>query len=373
MRIESALLHQVQIPFRGSFGHALSSRSRSDAVFVQLRDEVGTVGWGEILPRPYVTGETIEGVMSGGGAAMAERFVGQTFDGPDALRRFVLDTLPAIGRSLATFGGFEVALCDVVGQRLGFSLASLLGGTPGPALPPGVIIGFEVATADLKKHCVGLRWNKHTHVKVKVGLDDDEARLTTIAKAMKVPLRLDANAAWSAAEAVQRLRALSHLPIASIEQPVAADDLAGLRMIREQTSVPVMADESVCSLADVERLIREEAADIFNVRPGKHGGVLASQAIVERAKQAQIGVHLGTLVGESGVLSRVAEVFGRCTSGFACLDGKGQNRFLLEADVLRPADSERSTLCEDLDAPGLGVIVDPDVIRLRRVGQAIML
>lgn len=371
MQIESARLHQLQIPFKGSFGHALSSRSRSDAVFVELRDDEGNTGWGEILPRPYVTGETIEGVVAGDGAAMAERLLGRSFSNADEVVAWVVATLPEIGRQLATFGGFETALLDLAGKRLGFSLASVLGGEAGPSLPPGVIIGFEVVTADLKKHCIGLRWKKRTHVKVKVGLDEDLPRLAMISKVFgaDVPLRLDANAAWSASEAIERLRALTSegIPIASIEQPVPADDLAGLRAIRERTGIAVMADESVCSLADAERLVAEQAADIFNVRPGKHGGALASLAIVKCAQAAQIGVHLGTLVGESGVLSRVAEVFGRCVPGFACLDGKGQNRFLLEDDVLIPSEAH------DLDAPGLGINVDPDMIRLRRVGEALEL
>lgn len=377
MRIESATLHRVQIPFRGSFGHALSSRSRSDAVFVQLTDERGGVGWGEILPRPYVTGETIEGVMSHTGPALAERWLGTVLLDRAATVDFVRQQLPRAGRDLATFGGFEVALLDLAGRRHGFSLASVLleddGGSPGPSLPPGVIIGFEVATADLKKHCVGLRWKGRTHVKIKVGLPDDRPRLEMITKVFgpEVPLRLDANAAWSADEAVQRLQALRDIPVASIEQPVPAEDLAGLRAVRERTGIAVMADESVCSLADAERLVEQRAADIFNVRPGKHGGAIASLQIVECARAAGIAVHLGTLVGESGVLSRVAEVFGRCVAGFECLDGKGQNRFLLEGDVLRPpqASGAEAHEADDLDAPGLGVEVDPAALVARGVGE----
>lgn len=111
------------------------------------------------------------------------------------------------------------------------------------------------------------------------------------------------------------------------------------------------------------------------MRVGKHGGVLASRAIVERAREAGIAVHLGTLVGESGVLSRVAEVFGRCVAGFACLDGKGQNRFLLEEDVLRPpsADDSNPAISTGLDAPGSGVDVDPAIIGRLGVGEPVEL
>jgi len=279
-----------------------------------------------------------------------------------------------MGRELATFGGFETALLDLSGRRFGFSLADVLGGELGPALPAGVIIGFDTATADLKRQCVGLRWKGHTHIKVKVGLPDDVQRLAMITKVFgpEVPLRLDANAAWNADEAVERLAAFAEIPLASIEQPVPADDLEGMRVIRERSGIPVMADEAVCTLDDAQRLVEARAADIFNVRPGKHGGALASLAIVDCAKKAGIGVHLGTLVGESGVLSRVAEVLGRCVSGFACLDGKGQNRFLLEGDVLRPTTVD-ATATPDLDSPGLGVEVDPETISQRSVCEPLEL
>ncbi|MEM7160414.1 MAG: enolase C-terminal domain-like protein [Myxococcota bacterium] len=375
MRIDRVRLHRLQIPFKGSFGHALSSRNCSDAVFVELSDEQGGVGWGETLPRAYVTGETIDSVLERSAPQLAARLRGQTFEDRAQVEAWIRKTLPEIGRDLGTFGGFEVALLDLAGRRLGFSVAEVLGEPRGPSLPPGVIIGFEVATADLRKHCIGLRWKKRTHVKVKVGLDDDAERLAIISKGMgaDVKLRLDANAAWGVDEAVERLQSFGGIPIASIEQPVPAEDLAGLRAIRERTGIAVMADESVCSLADAQRLVAEQAADIFNVRPGKHGGVIASLQIVECARAAGIDVHLGTLVGESGVLSRVAELFGHCVPGFACLDGKGQNRFLLAEDVLAHTNAESSGTMQvpDLDRPGLGVDVDPDAISRYRIGEAI--
>jgi len=383
MRIESARLHRVQIPFRGSFGHALSERSRSDAVFVELRDDQGGAGWGEILPRAYVTGETIDGVLHQTGPAQLGRLLGQELGDRAATEAWLQDTLPQVGRELATFTGVEVALLDLAGRRMGFSLADVLtdgqAAAAGPSLPPGIIIGFEVETAALKKHCVGLRWKGHTHVKVKVGRPDDLERLAAITRVFgpDVPLRLDANASWSPGEALERLAALTAagVPLHSIEQPVAADDLAGLRDVQVNSGVRVMADEAVCSLDDAQRIIEAGAAEIFNVRVGKHGGVLASRAIVERAREAGIAVHLGTLVGESGVLSRVAEVFGRCVAGFACLDGKGQNRFLLEEDVLRPpsADDSNPAISTGLDALGSGVDVDPAIIGRLGVGEPVEL
>jgi L-Ala-D/L-Glu epimerase len=323
-------------------------------VLVELVDDAGTRGWGEVLPRAYVTGETLDSVLDEHGPRLCARWVGVELGDRDDVVAFLRADIDRQGGALATFGGLELALLDAAGQRFGFALADVLGGIRGPELPAGVIIGFEVATEALARHCAALRFGKRRHIKVKVGLPDDEARMAIIAGVFgDLPLRIDANAAWPADVAVRRLRALARFPIASIEQPVDKDDLAGLRRIRQEVGMKVMADESVCTLADARALADAQAVDIFNVRLGKMGGVLAAARICELARERGIEVSLGTMVGETGVLSRASEVFGRCVPGFDCLDGKGQNRHLLAEDVLAP-DPPRD------DAPGLGVRVDID-------------
>ena len=365
MLIERVELRRVQIPFRRAFGHAAHERHKSDAVLVSIGDEQGQVGWGEILPRPYVTGETLEEVLDVAAPALAHELVGRRFETPDGAVAWLRQAASGIGRKLATLCGFDLALLDVAGRRFGCSVADFLGGVVRDALPPGVIVGFEIPTEKVARYCATLRLSGRRHIKVKVGRDDDHERLRLVASVFKgVPLRLDANAAWSAEETIERLRSWSDVAIASIEQPVPANDFAGLREIRRATEVAVMADESVCTLDDAERLVSEGAADIFNVRLGKNGGLLASRQVVELARRSGIELHLGTMVGETGVLSRASEVFGRCVQGFACLDGKGQNAFLLERDIL-----EEEARDGGHEPPGLGVRVSESIVREHQVGE----
>lgn len=365
MRVLSFELHPIQIPFKVAFKHARHERTRTDAVIVELRSSDGLSGFGEVLPRDYVTGETIEGVLGSIGPSIGARFVGHSFTRREEVAFFLGRELDLAGRSLATFSGFEIALLDLAGRSLGFALGEVLGGTEHPAPPAGVVIGFEVATPMLPKYCAVLRLRGKRHVKVKVGLPDDRERLTIIADTLKAPLRLDANGAWaSAEEAVRALRSMEKIPIASIEQPLAPGNLEGARRIREETGVPVMADEAVCSLRDADRLIQARAADIFNIRLGKCGGVLGSLRLVERARASGLGCHLGTLVGETGILTRAAEIFGRFVPGFECLDGKGQNEHLLREDVLlNPRDATEAPAL----AAGLGVQVSMDRLLALRV------
>jgi L-alanine-DL-glutamate epimerase-like enolase superfamily enzyme len=344
VRLRGFELWRLAIPLRGGFGHAASHRTTTELVLVAAHDEDGRVGWGEALPRAYVTGEDLDTLFDRDAPAMAAAWL----EGPalgDAQHTIAAlrDALPAAGRRLSCFGAFELALLDLATQTAGVGLEQVLGGFTGPALPAGIVIGFEVSTAKLERHCAALRFGKRRHIKVKVGADDDETRMAIVARVFgDLPIRIDANAAWDADEAMMRLEALARFPIASIEQPVAADDLATMRRIREELGMKVMADESVCSLDDARRVVEAGAADIVNIRLGKMGGMLGAAAIAEFARGAGVAGSLGTMVGETGVLSRASEIFGRCVPGFDYLDGKGQNAFLLAEDVLEPGDDPPS-------------------------------
>jgi L-alanine-DL-glutamate epimerase-like enolase superfamily enzyme len=365
MRVASFELHRIRIPFKSAFKHARHERTETDAVIVELRAADGRTGHGEILPRAYVTGETIDAVLARLGPAMGERLVGMSFERQEDVVRHLTQELDRAGRNLATFAGFEIALLDLAGQALGFALAEVLGGTEHPAPPGSVVIGFETETRALPRYCAVLLLRGKRLLKVKVGRADDLERLTIIAGVAKGPLRLDANGAWaSAEEAVRSLRAMAAIPIASIEQPLPPDDLEGARRVREETGLAVMADESLCTLADAERLIQARAADLFNIRIGKCGGVLGARRLVERARASGLGCQLGTLVGETGILTRAAEIFGRFVPGFDCLDGKRQNESLLQQDIL---DDPGEAWTAPVVAPGLGVRVSAERLRAHLV------
>jgi L-Ala-D/L-Glu epimerase len=348
MRVE---LFQVRLPFKGSFKHALKERSEADAVLVAVHGDSGEVGWGEIVPRDYLTGETIESVFATDAPARARELTSLSFGSFTDINEYLHESLDRFGRKLATVSGFELALIDLFGKERRLPAHRFLGVPElGAELPAGVVIGFEVATADLPKHCAMLRMTGKKHIKVKVGADDDLDRLAAVSKAFggANKLRLDANAAWTTSEAIEKLSAMKKFPIASIEQPIEAHDYAGLREIREKTEIPVMVDESLCTVEDAHRLIAEKAADVFNVRIGKCGGLIGSKRIVEIAYKHGLGCHLGALVGETGILSSAAEIFGRAVPVFDCIEGKGQNKFLLADDITEPSGTTF----------GLGVRVD---------------
>ena len=228
-------------------------------------------------------------------------------------------------------------MLDLAGKVFGFSAGDVLGRRIGPELEPGVVIGFDVNTATLERHCLLLRLAGRRHIKVKVGLEDDLRRLQIVNGVLgpTVPIRVDANAAWSEDEAIVHVRQMRQWNVCSVEQPVTAHDLTAMRHVREKTGMPVVADESLCTLPDACCIIQARAADVFNIRLAKCGGFLPSRALVKLAKDSGLTCQLGTLVGETGILSRASEVFGERVEGFHFLEGRLQNRQLLVQDILQ--------------------------------------
>src|SRR5262249_6043963 len=278
---------------------------------------------------------------------------GRNFDTCDEVLAALHQEQRRGSRALATLAGWELAVLDLAGKTFGFPAGDVLSGTIGPELETGVAIGFDVPTEKLEKHCFLLRLAGRRHIKVKVGLIDDQHRLGIVNGVFgpAVPIRVDANGAWTVDEAVFLLRRMRNCSICSVEQPVAAQDLEGMRKVREKTGVAVVADESLCSLTDARALIAARAADVFNIRIAKCGGLLASMNLVSFARNTGIGCQLGTLVGETGILSRAAEIFGERVGGFDFLDGRRQNRQLLVQDIVE------DTAMTGASGHGLGLAV----------------
>lgn len=336
MRIAHVTVYRVSIPFRRPFGHALYWRDKTETVILCISCDAGLKGWGEVLPRWYLGGATIDLAISRELPELMESWHGRTFANGDDLVAALRTEYYRRSCSLATLAGWELAVLDLAGKAFSFSAGDVLGRTVGPELEAGVVIGFDVDTEKFERHCLLLRLAGKHHVKVKVGRADDLRRLQIVNSVLgpAVPIRIDANCAWSQDEAISQLRLMRQWNVCSVEQPVAARDLDGMRNVREKTGMAVVADESLCSVADAHSIVQARAADVFNIRLAKCGGFLASLELVKLARNSGLSCQLGTLVGETGILSRAAEIFGERVTGFNFLEGKQQNHRLLVEDIV---------------------------------------
>ena len=341
-RIEAMTIYRLRIPFHQTFRHSLHSREESDAVIVKIIDSDGRRGFGESLPRSYVTGETTESMLARIRERLAPRVFSQSFapgwESLEYLQSVMPEwTKPEQGQSSvaawnAAFCAVELALLDWSLRADHCALADLL--------PPAryEVVYSGVISADAPDDAAALATRMARigicQMKVKLGTADDAARLEAVRKAVggNVELRADANGAWAPDEAIQQLQRLARFNLQAIEQPVRANDLMGMRRVRQESGVPVMADESLVTLDQARRLMELGACDYFNIRLSKNGGIAGSLAIATVAREAGIKIQVGAQVGETGILSAAGRIFAAHLPALAFAEGSF-GTWLLAEDV----------------------------------------
>jgi L-alanine-DL-glutamate epimerase-like enolase superfamily enzyme len=232
----------------------------------------------------------------------------------------------------AAFCAVELALLDWSLRLDSSSLADLLPPVRYEVVYSGVISADSPADAGaLAQRMARLGISQ---IKVKVGTADDAARLQAVQKAAgdKVELRVDANGAWSADEAIKQLRRLAVFNLKAIEQPVRTDDLVGMKRVRDESGIAVIADESLVTAQQAESLIELGACDLFNIRISKCGGISGSLAIAKLAQQAGIKIQVGAQVGETGILSAAGRALAASLPDIAFTEGSF-GTWLLNEDI----------------------------------------
>lgn len=359
MKICEFTIYTLEIPMRFTVSHQLAQRKVAKNILVCVTGENGLVGWGESCPRPYVTGETIETVKDDLSNDMLLRMVGCSFSCLFDLTERLRAMLKNLDRNhQSAFCAMELALLDLAGKTFDESVGSIIG----PAVHRKVHYSGVIATSDpekMRKHARLMRLYGFREVKIKVAKPlQKNLQLLEIARTILgdgVSLRIDANCAWSADEAIRQIEAMRKFKLVSVEQPTAADDYEGMRQITATKLLPVTADESLCSQTDADRLIDQKGCDIFNIRVSKCGGLINSFDIYRKAVSAGLSCQLGAQVGETAILSAAGRhIATRCES-LKCLEGS-YGYLLLKHDIAKPVMTiGYGGGARFLSRPGLGV------------------
>jgi muconate cycloisomerase len=358
----------AELPFRFSFGHALAERRSSTNVYVRLTLDDATVGYGEGVPREYVTGETVESALEALCERQAPALVGRSFPGPDEVAELledVPDTAPDGGLDLAARCALELAMLDAAGKHFGCSIQRWLGG-PAPFVTYDAILPFS-SPKKLVGLAVAIRALGIRQVKIKVGADlEKELRSLELLRRILGPdadIRVDANCAWTADEALAAIARMRPYRISAVEQPVAGDDLDGLARITAETSESIIVDESLRTLDDARALVDARACNAFNIRVSKNGGVLNAMRLARIAREAGLDCVVGAQVGESAILSAAGRHVAAAIGTPRYVEGSGGS-LLLKEDL-----AEENVLpglrgrAKPHTGPGLGLHVKEDALR----------
>lgn len=366
LRIERVETIPVAVPMTTSLDVAGGGDRRPTHVLVKLHTASGDVGLGEAAPKPFFSSETAASVVDAIDR-MAENLVGGSAGRPKSIHRAMDDAIR--GNDFAKTA-VDVACHDALGRHLGVPVSTLLGGRVRDDVPVGQSVGIKatpeaVSEAERYVHDEGF-----TSVKVKVGADPDadEQRVRAIADAVgdEVPIRVDANQGYTADVALELFRRLERdLDLLLVEQPVARDDVDGMRRLTRALETPVLADESCFTPQDAYTVVNRNAADVLNIKIMKAGGLVPASRIAATAAAAQYPVAVGSMV-ELGVGTAAGAHFA-ATLPHATYPSDVKGTTLFEDDVLvEPIDVPDG--CTPVPtAAGLGVELDETKVEEYRV------
>lgn len=244
----------------------------------------------------------------------------------------------------------DMALHDLVGKMLGVPLYRLLGLNPERAPQTSFTLGLgTVAEVQAKARAASQRFSI-----LKLKLDADEAGSLALVRAVRAVtdarLVADANCAWTVDQALRLIPALADLGLEWIEQPLAEDDLEGLRRLRFVSPLPLFADEPVRTARDIPRLAG--CVDGVNVKLMKAGGLREAVRLIAVARAHDLQVMLGCMVETSLGITAAAHL--APLVDWADLDG----HLLIGNDPFTGVQVDRGRLLLP-DGPGLGVTSTP--------------
>lgn len=323
---------KLTIPFRISRG----VQAISPNVIVQINFNEYT-GYGEASPSEHY-GESVETVL-----ACITMFAGNLGDDPFLIEDIMVRLDEIIRLHPSAKAAVDMALYDIVGKMLGVPLYKLLGLNPKRTPHTSFTIGIDTPSNMAKKALVA---RDYPILKVKVGTKNDLAIIKAIRDVSPAIMRVDANTGWTPKEAIKMINALAPYNIEFVEQPVPAHDLAGLKLIRENVPIPIIADESCVTVEDIPRLAG--CVDGVNLKLMKSNGITTVLKMIHVARAHNLRVMLGCMIESSLAITAAAHL--TPLVDYADLDGN----LLIDNDPYEGVKVVNGKL-ELPDTPGLGV------------------
>ncbi len=354
MKITRIDLGMLRVPLKTPFKTALRTVDTVEDVVVLIRTDSGHTGHGEAAATAVITGDTHGSIIAAIRHFIAPRLIGQ--DVAD-LNRLCALVQGAMERNTSAKAAVEIALYDLWAQLHGAPLYRMLGGGD-PVITTDITISVDYIDK-MVADSVSAVERGFESLKIKVGkdigLDIERVKAIHAAVQGRALLRLDANQGWTAKQAVHAMRSLeaAGVQLELLEQPVKANDIAGLKYVTERVSTPVMADESVFTPLQVMDLIQQRAADIINIKLMKTGGLSNAIRIADIAAIHGVPCMIGCMIESS--ISVAAAVHLAVAKSDAIskvdLDGPSLCQFDPVTGGVRFDESEISIS----DAPGLGI------------------
>ena len=379
MNLADIEILSIEIPFRFRYGHASARHSGVRSVICIARDSDGNEGYGEAVPRSYVTGESVDSVMQNL-PELADHLLppGQSFSRFRSAIESIERSYPRDIPNCAVCA-LETAITDLEARRQKQSVVDLLGGAQKPLLIYTASIGIssqaKLTALLLLYRAMGLQSFK---VKVSSDADADARRLELIRRLLGPKARLfaDANCAWQRDEAARRIEQLAEFDVWAIEEPLQiSSENHGTResslteqhfldnaWIQQRSPMPLIADESLISLRGARQIIEHSAFQIFNIRLSKCGGYRRATQFAALAAGADLDFSVGAMVGESPILAAAGAAWASSHPEHLYVQGHSHRLLHGKRFVDGCPKLQRRGIFEAESAPGSGLSLDRNAL-----------
>lgn len=372
MKLLRLTLHVVRMPLVSPFTTSFSTQTARESYLVEAElagDRGRVTGWGECvaLPEPVYSPEYLGGCVD-----VTRRWLAPLLFGVEDLRAETVGhhLRHIVGQPMAK-AALEMAVLDAQLRDAGRSFADHLGVTRAQ-VPSGVSVGIHDDVAGTVRAIGGYLEAGYERIKLKIRPGADLEPVAAVRRAFgdDVPFQVDANAAYTLADAAHLAR-LDDFGLLLIEQPLGEADIRQHAVLARRLRTPVCLDESVVSAQVAADAISLGAAEVINIKPGRVGGYLEARRIHDLAQAHGVAVWCGGML-ETGV-GRAANAALAALPGFTLPgDISGSDRFY-EEDIVTEPIRMHDGVVDVPTGPGFGVEVDPDAlarVRTERVEVA---
>jgi L-alanine-DL-glutamate epimerase-like enolase superfamily enzyme len=333
------------------------------AVFVKITCENGAVGWGQSVPIPTWSYETMESVAGTLRDYLAPPLIGRDpldiAGAHQAMNKAIAPSF-STGMPIAK-AGIDLALHDLAGKLAGKSLPELWGRKPVERINlswtvnPKTLDEAGALVEEGKK-----RGYRHFNIKVAPDVKFDVELASTVRRlAPDCFLWADANGGYDTETALIAAPRLKDAGVNVLEQPVAANRLSGFAAVRKQGALPILMDEGIVNHVELEEFIRLGLLDGVAMKPQRTAGLWDARRQVEILEREKL-MFLGSGLTDPDIaLAASLVLFGAYGLKYpAALNGL---QFLTGSFLKKPFALENGALRVPT-APGLGVEVDEDAV-----------
>jgi L-alanine-DL-glutamate epimerase-like enolase superfamily enzyme len=358
LKITSVDIYKSDIELKEPFRIAIMEVRRAQSLFIRVNTNQEIYGLGEANPTWGITGET-QSIDAAGAADLAKLILGRD---PSDIENRTREIDRFLARNSTLRSAFDMALYDILGKAAGLPLYALIGGGRRSFWTDNTI---GIADSDsMAEKAADYKNQGFQAIKVKLGTtpDQDIQRIQKIREAIgyELPIRIDANQGWNYRTAVTVLKSLEPLGIEYCEQPVAFWDYENMRRIRQNTSIAIMADESLFDHHDAFKLASMGCCDYFNIKLAKAGGIHTALKINSVAESSGIRCMLGCMMETRLGLTAAAHVVSaRPNICYADLDGY----LSLKDDPIIGGAQYKIGEINLPETPGHGADVDTDFLK----------